>query len=185
MSTTPPDHTVEQRRKVLRGALAASGVVTMGYSGSALASFECVTSTDASGVFGFRKAIDTSSNWAWLKLPVYSTTTATAPNVWKAVKVPNDSNPAETGDVTTYFFDDTATLPSLAPPGVGGVPTDIAAAAVDGTFAFVIIYFDTGGAIVGFFPTHQQVTGVDYPAQGSCLTSLNPQLTQTNIVYGG
>lgn len=45
MSHSPEDQAVEKRRKVLRGALAASGVVTMGYSGSALASFNCLQKT--------------------------------------------------------------------------------------------------------------------------------------------
>ncbi len=42
MSNSLPENSVERRRKVLKGALAASGVVTMGYSGSALASFNCI-----------------------------------------------------------------------------------------------------------------------------------------------
>lgn len=45
MSNSLPENSVERRRKVLKGALAASGVVTMGYSGSALASFNCIQKT--------------------------------------------------------------------------------------------------------------------------------------------
>lgn len=185
MSNTPPDNAVEQRRKVLKGALAASGVVTMGYSGPALASFQCVTSTSAVGLDGFKRTISSSSNWAWLEVQVYFTTTATAPNVWKAVKVPNGSDPLETTDVTTYFFDNGLDAPTLDLPGVGGIPADITAGSPDtGTFAFVIIYFKTDGSIAGFYPKYVP-SGSGYPAQGSCLTSLNPSLDRTNISYGG
>ena len=193
MSNNPPDNTVEQRRKVLKGALAASGVVTMGYSGSALASFECVTSTDATGVFGFKKTIGASANWAWLRLLVFDTNKSNNDQGnWKAAKIPTGSDPTDADtdtDTSTYFFQDSAAIgnsPPLYAAGDTALPEGIQAQGTGtGVYAFVIIYFNTGGSILGFFPTHVQVSGRDYPAQGSCLTSLNPHLDQTNIRYGG
>lgn len=193
MSNTPPDNAVEQRRKVLKGALAASGVVTMGYSGSALASFQCVTSTSAAGVFGFKKVITASSNWAWLRLQVFSTDkNNNGQGYWKAVKIPTDANPAVANSDTgteTYFFQDSTTngnSPPLYPVGDSALPQSInVESAIAGEYAHVIIYFDIEGSILGFYPTRTQQAGRDYPAQGSCLTSLNPQMVQTNIRYGG
>ncbi len=188
MSNTTPDNAVEQRRKVLKGALAASGVVTMGYSGSALASFQCVTSTSAVGEFGFKKVIDNSSNWAWLRLQVFDTNKGnTNQGSWRAVKVPNGSLPTST-DTTTYFYQDTAgNSPPLLLPGDATVPNgiEIQGTGINGQYAHVIIYFDVEGSILGFFPKRTQQAGRDYPAQGSCLTSLNPHMSQTNIFYGG
>lgn len=190
MPIAPPEHTVEQRRKVLKSALAASGVVTMGYSGSALASFQCVTSTDATGVFGFKKVIDASSNWAWLRLQVFKTNKDNSD--WKAVKIPTGSNPDDADEDTntaTYFFQDSTAggnSPPLYPAGDSNLPSGIKAKdEIVGQEAHVIIYFDTEGSILGFYPTLEQLSGRDYPAQGSCLTSLNPQMDQTNIRYGG
>lgn len=196
MSNTPPDKAVEQRRKVLKGALAASGVVTMGYSGPALASFQCVTSTPATGVFGFKKAIDASSNWAWLRLQVFDTNknntntsngNGNGDTYWKAVKIPNDNKPTS-ADTTTYFFQDNlGNSPPLLREGDAALPSgiQIQGAGLADQYVHVIIYFDVEGSILGFFPTRTQQTGRDYPAQGSCLTSLNPHMTQTNIRYGG
>lgn len=134
MSNNPPDNTVEQRRKVLKGALAASGVVTMGYSGSALASFECVTSTDATGVFGFKKTIGASANWAWLRLLVFDTNKSNNDQGnWKAVKIPTGSDPTDADtdtDTLTYFFQDSAAIgnsPPLYAAGDTALPEGIQA----------------------------------------------------------
>lgn len=191
MSNTPPEDSIEQRRKVLKGALAASGVATMGYSGSALASFQCVTSTSATGVPGFKKSISTTSNWAWLKLQVFITNKSNGTAIWKAVKIPNGSDPSlasTDSETTVYYFDDLAATPMLyslaqLPNGTG---SGISLTGIDaGKYVYVIIYFKTDGAIAGFFPTYAQSSGTGYPAQGSCLTSLNPNMVQTNIFYGG
>ena len=194
MSNTPPDNAVEQRRKVLKGALAASGVVTMGYSGSALASFQCVTSTPAENLPGFKTSITSGSNWAWLTVQVYNTVTSDTSNVWKAVKVPTGSDPSPlvTGGDEYFFLD--SSNPVLALPGESvpltltesvNVPTDISVGSEDGSrVAFVIIYFETDGSIAGFHPTYVP-TSSSYPAQGSCLTSLNPDLDRMNISFGG
>lgn len=193
MSNTPPDNAVEQRRKVLKGALAASGVVAMGYSGSALASFQCVTSTTAFNLDGFKKTIDASSNWAWLKLQVFNTNKGNEnQGNWRAVKIPKGSNPSDADsdvNTTSYFFqdnDENDNSPPLLPDGVTNPPNGIAPQGmVAGQYAYVVIYFDTEGSIAGFFRTYPQSSGTGYPAQGSCLTSLNPGMFHTNISYGG
>ncbi len=190
MSNTPPDNAVEQRRKVLKGALAASGVVTMGYSGPALASFQCVTSTTQdSKLPGFKKTLGTNSSWAWLRLEVFGTNKKNGSD-WKAVKIPSGSNPSVAGTdsgTTVYYYDDLATEPRLytvaqLPSSASGIQLNPIEA---NKYVYVIIYFTTDGSIAGFFPTYLQSSGTGYPAQGSCLTSLNPNMVQTNIFYGG
>ncbi len=189
MSNTPPEDSVEQRRKVLKGALAASGVATMGYSGSALASFQCVTSTEQmAGLYGFKKTLTSGSNWAWLRLQVFDTTFGTTDlGSWRAVKIPNGSNPTDINTTTYFYQDNVGNSPPLLPDGVSSPPDGIAAqgSGIDGEYAHAIIYFKTDGAIAGFFPTYVPPLGTAYPAQGSCLTSLNPNMVQTNIFYGG
>ncbi len=191
MSNTPPENSVEQRRRVLKGALAASGVATMGYSGSALASFQCVTSTEqTAGLYGFKKTLSSGSNWAWLRLQVFSTNKANDnQGSWRAVKVPMYSDPYDSA-TKIFFFQDTTTAgnsPPLLPEGATGLPNGIAisGAGIANQYAYVLIYFKTDGAIAGFFPTYAQPSSTGYPAQGSCLTSLNPNMVQTNIFYGG
>lgn len=184
-------NSTEQRRRLLKGALGASTVMSMGYSSAALASFQCITSTTpypSSGP-GFKKSINTTSNWAWLKLQVFSTNKSNSTNSWKAVKIPNGTDPTvANGDTGTsvYFFDNLATTPLLYAAGSRSLPSGIkVSSAESGNYVYVIVYFKVDGSIAGFFPTYTPITGSDYPAQGSCLTSLNPNLVQTNIFYGG
>lgn len=190
MDQGQPTNSTEQRRKLLKGALGASTVLGMGYSSAALASFQCITSTTPYSGAGFKKAINANSNWAWLKLQVFSTnTTDTSTTSWKAVKIPNGTDPTvANGDVGTsvYFYNNLAISPLLYAAGDPTLPVGIAAQTPNaGIFVYVIVYFTVDGSIAGFYPTHLQTPGFDYPAQGSCLTSLNPNMVQTNILYGG
>lgn len=69
MSNSLPENSVERRRKVLKGALAASGVVTMGYSGSALASFNCIEKTILQAPSAGRQLVEEvpsdNPGWEW------------------------------------------------------------------------------------------------------------------------
>lgn len=176
MEQAQSTNSTEQRRRLLKGALGASTVMGMGYSSAALASFQCITTTTPYAGVGFKTSINTTSNWAWLKLQVYDTNKT---NI-RAVKIPVDANPASI-NTATYQYDNSLTNPLLTPIQNG---TNLRPP-ISNTFAYVIIYFKIDGSIAGFFPTYTPITGSDYPAQGSCLTSLNPNLVQTNIFYGG
>ena len=74
MSNSLPENSVERRRKVLKGALAASGVVTMGYSGSALASFNCIQKTTLEAPFNGRQLVqvipEAYLGWKWQSITV-------------------------------------------------------------------------------------------------------------------
>ena len=74
MSNSLPENSVERRRKVLKGALAASGVVTMGYSGSALASFNCIQKTTLEAPFNGGQLVQVIpsmyANWEWQSITV-------------------------------------------------------------------------------------------------------------------
>ena len=74
MSNSLPENSVERRRKVLKGALAASGVVTMGYSGSALASFNCIQKTTLEAPINGGQLVQVIpsmyANWEWQSITV-------------------------------------------------------------------------------------------------------------------
>lgn len=75
MSNTPPDNAVEQRRRVLKGALAASGVATMGYSGQAHASLDCVQKNTIQAPSGGAQLVQIQpttggKNWAWVPVTI-------------------------------------------------------------------------------------------------------------------
>lgn len=74
MSNSLPENSVERRRKVLKGALAASGVVTMGYSGSALASFNCIQKTTLEAPINGGQLVQAVPNvyasWKWQSIIV-------------------------------------------------------------------------------------------------------------------
>ena len=74
MSNSLPENSVERRRKVLKGALAASGVVTMGYSGSALASFNCIQKTTLEAPINGGQLVQAVPNeylgWKWQSITV-------------------------------------------------------------------------------------------------------------------
>jgi hypothetical protein len=79
MSHSPEDQAVEKRRKVLKGALVTSGVVTMGYSGSALASLNCMEKGAANVPSGGAQLVQAQPSlsasgpkWAWVPVTIRS-----------------------------------------------------------------------------------------------------------------
>lgn len=79
MPHSPEDQAVEKRRKVLKGALAASGVATMGYSGSALASLNCMEKSATTAPSGGAQLVQTQPSasasgprWAWVPVTIRS-----------------------------------------------------------------------------------------------------------------
>lgn len=165
---------LEQRRKLLKGALAASSVITMGYSGSALASFECVAKVRETNVaipgadFQFRMtAPDPASQpeWAWQKVQVRD-----------FVDTTNNPFQGFTLDGTNYFS-------TVAPHASLGALTPSTATIYDG---WVLTYFDDGGSPTATYPTKNLATAGFTPAARSCLASVNPNVTtDPNFYFGG
>jgi hypothetical protein len=156
---------VEQRRKLLKGALAASGVVTMGYSGSALASFACVTTTTNPPTVPIKVALDGSATWAWKELPVYTLTSNSA------------LNGVDIGGVI-YIVDLTVTPPTLT---LAASTETLNTGVPSSQSVFVLAYFDSTGAPTGVY---NGTPAAGSPAAASCLTSINAGVTG-DYTYGG
>ncbi|TAH45792.1 MAG: hypothetical protein EYC67_09970 [Betaproteobacteria bacterium] len=169
---------LEQRRKLLKGALAASSVITMGYSGSALASFDCVAKVRVdggypAGDFQFTMtdpSLSSSSKWwAWeaVLVQMYQTSGgaqfegfAVNGNVYPTAVPVTPPRLAVTG----------ATLVSPQPSGYPKA-------------GWVLAYFDDGGTRTGSYPTYTSAAVGQTPATESCLASINPGLT--GFTFGG
>jgi len=180
MPETCSSNSVEQRRKLLKGALAASGVVTMGYSGAALASFECVPKVRLdggypTGDFQFTKinpsGAASSNGFAWLAVTVQMYQVGT--------------NPAFEGfEVNGLIYPTTpprtAVSNAVLAPDQTGYPLP----------GWVLAYFkddgDTAGATVtsSTYPTYTTADEGHTPATESCLASLNPGILG-NFTFGG
>lgn len=174
MQDAQQSNSVEQRRKVLKGALAASGVVTMGYSGSALASFACVTTTTVpTSLTPLKSSLDASASWAWKGGPLFklmdSSVSPAVDTGKKGVKI----------DGTIYEV----TFDSSTPPK----PIKLAVtsftegtALVPSESVYALAYFDATGSPKGIYT---DAPPVGFPAAASCLTSVNAGLT--GYIFGG
>ncbi len=174
MSNTPPDNAVEQRRRVLKGALAASGVVTMGYSGPALASFACVTTTTIPTTLSpLKSSLDASASWAWKGGPLFklmdSSTTPAVDSGKKGVKID--------GVIYEVTFD-TSVPPK--PVSLNSTTLTEGTAISPTESVYALAYFDATGSPTGIYT---DAPNVGLPAAHSCLTSVNPGLT--GYIFGG
>lgn len=170
MSNTPPEDSVEQRRKVLKGALAASGVATMGYSGSALASFACVTTTTIpTTLTPLKSSLDATASWAWKGGPLFKLMDGTVDTGKKGVKID--------GVIYQVTFDT-----SVPPKPVSLISTTLTeGTAISPTESvYALAYFDATGSPTGIYTDAPKV---GLPAAHSCLTSVNPGLT--GYIFGG
>ena len=176
MSKAPQDNSVEQRRRLLKGALGASTVVTLGYGGTAAAaSMSCVekvrdmTSGPPAGTSQFtmiEPARSTNgSNWGWVKVQVWSYALKTGP-AFDAFTVGNN--------VYKTTAPGTAVLNATPEKNQKDYPKD----------AWVLAYFTDDGALVGTYPTYQFAEAGATPAAGSCLASVNPGAVG-NFTFGG
>lgn len=179
MSTTPQDNSVEQRRRLLKGALGASTVFTLGYGGSAAAaSMSCVAKVrdmvsdgPPAGTLQFTMtaptAPTTGSNWGWMRIDVESYVTIAAPDVaFEAFKIGSNVYKTTVPDAVVLGAD-------LANDQTG-YPKD----------AWVLAYFTDDGALVGAYPTYQLAAYGATPAAKSCLASVNPGAVD-NFTFGG
>ena len=174
---------VEQRRKLLKGALAVSGVATMGYSGAALASFDCVAQGFAQGGFpagtsqfaigASPPSTPTHQGWAWKGVQVWEYKDGSTK--YEGFSIPANSNVYNAANPTQ-------TLPGTAGKVNSTQQTN------DGypKQAWVLAYFDQAGNLNGVYPSPQNVAAAtSAPATQSCLASINPSLSLGNFTFGG
>lgn len=176
MSNTPPEDSVEQRRRVLKGALAASGVATMGYSGSAFASFTCIEKTTTSAPFNGGQLVQSIpseyATWQWVAVEVY----------------PLNGNGSGRFNYLNYLYS-VSLLKSGNSWLATGDPIQLGAAGVLSgnkiTMYLLVLYAPTGSgyqpvAPSPYVPGAATTPGsgvaaqMPQPASGSCLASLNP-----------
>jgi len=182
-------NSTEQRRKLLKGALAASGVVSMGYSGSALASFQCVSSTSVSPPPLQARSTPPSDSGGlrWLKVPLYAytrDTTKTCNNgqIVSSYEYGGNIYPVLGGmqiesSSPIYMVLDTSNgsgngsvILILNPIPSGG----LCGSAISNKFVYLLAYFEQDGSYVGVYTDAAPV--MSQAATGSCLTSVNPNL---------
>lgn len=182
MEKIQASNSTEQRRKLLKGALATSSVVGLGYSGSsASASITQCIQNQANTVSGPQVYIGASppsgSPWAWKKI---------------IVEV-NQYKRNGTGDRIKGFELESGTVYTLRYPSsviAGAVKSNRDSFRPYDTTAWVIVYFDSEGE-VGVFDTYKQPTtlgtgGTEVVAQASlnCVNSLQPGLG-SSYTFGG
>lgn len=190
MHDAGPSSSVEQRRKLLKGALGASSVITMGYSGAALASFQCVADTKGFPTSQFRLMppdSTTSTSWAWVEVSIERYRAATPVNNVNGLScsTPGNSNRFDAFKVNNIFYkiDGTTTPPTLV-----GMPTIYCKDTDQSGYpkkGWVLAYFDNGGNPTGSYPTIQSAGTGQAPAQHSCLASINPNLNLGGFTFGG
>lgn len=181
MDKTHKEAAVEQRRTLLKGALGASTVMTLGYGGAAAAaSLTCIAKVDGGFpttqfVFAESPPPATGGGWAWKRIDVnlYSSTGSTNGNC----------NPNANGNFEGFTV--AGNVYNVAPPQ-NLVPTAVlkSCGAPYPKTAWVLAYFDESGNEIGTYPTYSdQGTGFA-PAAHSCLTSINPGIVE-NYTFGG
>ena len=181
------NETVEQRRRVLKGALGASTVLTLGYGGSAAAaSIGCVKNTyteETPPANGFQFSLTSPTtmkgedDWAWSQVSIWNCTGTVDGKqntdfdgfsidggiTWYRV-------PAKEGDapVSIPFASKKSSQPPSKYPQTG----------------WVLAYFDANGNFVGNYPAITMRTEQKTPLEGSCLASVTPNAT-SGFTYGG
>ncbi|MDO9596644.1 MAG: hypothetical protein Q7J47_02885 [Azoarcus sp.] len=166
MDKTPQKTAIEQRRLLLKGALGASTVMTLGYGGAAAAaSLSCVIKPPQSGFpttqFVTVKPTNTGNRWAWKEVAVQRYQAAGQGSF--------DGYTVGTGIVYKAVFPSTAVVGANLQNNQTGYPK----------LAWVLVYFDETGKEFGTYPTYD---GASYgtsgttgyaPAAESCLASIN------------
>lgn len=191
MRDAQQSNSVEQRRKLLKGALAASGVVSMGYSGSALASINCVEKVRTDVGFPgtdlqFREfAPDPllgEQDWAWVKVEIRRFTVIFNGTLTEFAGFQPAIDPAVVDALAPVYTVPTAEWPML-------LATDPSLSLIGSydppRYGWVLAYFDDTGAITGVFPTTNTFEEGFTPATDLCLASINPTLDRTNMSFGG
>ena len=162
----------EQRRKLLKSALAASSVAGLGYSGSALASVtQCISNQQTTVTPQFVKSENApspgSNNWAWKKVTVHQyRNNGTGPRI-------------EGFQLTSGVFQASSPWAKILLPVLADQTSFVP------WTAWVIVYFDSATKTEkGAFPEYQAPGQGIAQASLNCVNSLNPGIS-SNYTYGG
>ena len=169
MTHAPQDRSLEQRRRVLKGALGASTVVTLGYGAPvAAASLNCIAKVDGGYPAGSNQFFLgdqppdlTPGNWAWRQVPV---------NIY----APQAVEGFAVGEAVY----------STTPPHEPLTTPQIQATEGYPKVGWVLVYFDESGNELGTYPAYTMDGEGFAPASESCLNSINPNSAR-NYTYGG
>lgn len=177
MTHAPRNDSTEQRRRLLKGALGASTVVTLGYGAPAAASslVSCVAKIRDGAADSPRYPMtqfttiepseSASDDWAWEAVEVR--TYQSQPTVSYLVINP--------GPNEELYTTDSEPIP-VTPAPTGPYST---------SSGWVMVYFDENGERMGTYPTYKPLDEQFAPATASCLTSLNAGVRREGFTYGG
>lgn len=200
MTHAPQDRSLEQRRRVLKGALGASTVVTLGYDAPvAAASLNCIAKVDGGYPAGSNQFFLgdqppdlTPGNWAWRQVPVnrYAPPLVTAPS--GTGKKPSKGKKKDSGEQsaqeeaseTVEGFAVGNLVYSTSAPHEPLTNTQIQATEGYPKVGWVLVYFDESGNELGTYPAYTMDGEGFAPASESCLNSINPNSAR-NYTYGG
>lgn len=175
MNQTGQDSADERRRSLLKGALGASSVMTLGYGGPvAAASLNCIAKIDGGYPAGTNQffigetppATTGGGNWAW-KMVWVNRYQSNGNGVTDGFEVGGNVYRADNPEV---LIPDAV----LKTNGSGGYPKK----------AWVLAYFDYAGNEIGTYPTYTAQGEGFAPAVSSCLTSINAGIV-TSYMFGG
>lgn len=203
------DHThTSQRRRLLKGALAASSVATLGYGGSAAAaSLGCMEKIADNGggypgpdyqfALGSPPEIRSGRGWAWEQVPVHKfqrQTSSPTPPPTPGGKGrgkngrgngQGPATPDSASTETTYAFQ---TREGFYYSTVDHRPFHPEGWVQDFTHqenGWVLAYFNLAGERIGSYPAYQSSTTNVAPASASCLASVNPNIPDGRFTFGG
>ncbi|MDD3353720.1 hypothetical protein [Zoogloea sp.] len=173
MSNTDQARPTDTRRKLLKSALGASAVVSMGYGGiAAAASITCLQKTNAGPSVNFHigntppARADLSTNeglWAWQEVRLYDVT--------PTQKVFQIRNGGAYYSITGNH--DPVDIPPSTPLSQSSEK------------AWSVVYFDvTTNQVAGVYPEKKFAAGQFAQASIGCLNSVNPGVSQ-NFTFSG
>lgn len=174
MTQTEQVNADERRRRLLKGALGASSVMTLGYGGPvAAASLSCIAKVDGGYPAGTAQffigeappATPTGGNWAW-KMVEVNRYQSNGLGVLDGFAVGNNVYRADNPEVLIS--------PANLKESGNGYPKT----------AWVLAYFDYAGNEIGTYPTYTAQGDGFAPALSSCLSSVNPGITG-DYMFGG
>lgn len=167
----------ELRRRLLKGALGASSVLTLGYGGAAAAaSLGCIAKIrEIEGGYPLTQFTTTDpgtasrgSGWQWVRVDVFR----------HEIRAGNHGQGGGKGKLERAFdgFQVNGTIYATEAPETavfGSLPLDPQPHSYPKS-GWVLAYYDDEGGLVGTYPNYTRATEVATPATASCLASITP-----------
>lgn len=175
MNHTQGQNAADRRRRLLKGALGASSVLTLGYGGAAAAaSLGCVAKIrEVDGgypltQFTYEPTAGANANWQWVAVNVQRYNQyrvnqggggGSGPKIGEFDGFVSGGNVRDTAHPETVALN-----ASLANPQPEGYPKQ----------GWVLAYYDDQGGLTGTYPAHTAASDGATPATASCLASIDP-----------